>query len=119
MQPTHSHLAWHETLELHELVAAQSNALMKFKIAYPKIKDPILKTIYKQTIDTLTQNIMELLQFYPLTPKTGRDDDASRDETSAAAAGELLGFANHLSKITQWRLRKQPPLPFERYLRNI
>mgnify|MGYP003574952742 FL=1 len=47
MQPTHSHLAWHETLELHELVAAQSNALMKFKIAYPKIKDPILKTIYK------------------------------------------------------------------------
>ncbi|MDM5360875.1 spore coat protein [Peribacillus sp. RS7] len=93
MTPTHSHLAWHETLELHELVAAQSNALMKFKKAFPKIKDPILKTIYKQTIDTLTQNIMELLQFYPLAPKTGRDDDVLRDDASAAAAGELLGFA--------------------------
>ncbi|CAH0192421.1 spore coat protein [Peribacillus simplex] len=79
MKPTHSHLAWHETLELHEWVGAQSNALI--------IKDPILKTIYKQTIDTLTQNIMELLQFYPLTPKAGRDD------ASAAAAGELLSFA--------------------------
>lgn len=66
---------------------------MKFKKAYPKIKDPILKTIYKQTIDTLTQNIMELLQFYPLTPKTHRDEDESRDDASAAVAGELLGFA--------------------------
>jgi spore coat protein F len=112
MQPPHSHLAWHETLELHELVAAQSNALMKFKKAYPKIKDPILKTIYKQTIDTLTQNIMELLQFYPLTPKTSRDDavtrddDVTRDDASAAAAGELLGFAkssikNYAMAITE------------------
>ncbi|CAH0229079.1 Spore coat protein F [Peribacillus sp. Bi96] len=75
------------------MVTAQSNALMKFKRAYPKIKDPILKTIYRQTIDALTQNITELLQFYPLTPKTGRDDDVLKDDASAAAAGELLGFA--------------------------
>jgi spore coat protein F len=40
MKPAHSHLAWHETLELHELVAAQSNALMKLKKAYPKVKIP-------------------------------------------------------------------------------
>ncbi|MDP9738798.1 UNVERIFIED_ORG: spore coat protein F [Bacillus sp. B2I3] len=95
MKPTHSHLAWHETLELHEWVGAQSNALI--------IIDPILKTMYKQTIDTLTQNIMELLQFYPfypLTPKAGRDD------ASAATAGELLGFAkssikNYAMAITE------------------
>ncbi|MDM5292832.1 spore coat protein [Peribacillus simplex] len=86
MQPTHSHLAWHETLELHELVAAQSNTLIKLKKAYPTIQDPILKTIYRQTI-------MELLQFYPLTPKTDLDGDVLRDEASAATAGELLGLA--------------------------
>ncbi|MFH0069340.1 spore coat protein [Peribacillus sp. NPDC056705] len=73
---------------------------MKFKKAYPKIKDPILKTIYRQTIDSLTQNIMDLLKFYPLTPKTGRDD------ASAAAARELLIFAkssikNYAGTITE------------------
>ncbi len=73
--------------------AAQSNALMKFKKAYPKIKDPILKKIYRQTIDSITQNIMDLLQFYPLTPRTGRDYDVTRDDASAAAARELLIFA--------------------------
>ncbi|MFP3511732.1 spore coat protein [Peribacillus sp. SIMBA_075] len=93
MTPTHSHLAWHETLELHELVAAQSITLIKLKKAYPTIQDPILKTIYRQTIDALAQNIMELLQFYPLTPKTDLDGDVLRDEASAATAGELLGLA--------------------------
>ncbi|KQU24742.1 spore coat protein [Peribacillus butanolivorans] len=108
MKPTHSHLAWHETLELHELVAAQSNALMKLKKAYPKVKDPILKTIYKQMIDTLTQNIIELLKFYPLAPKTERDDEEEeqRDNISATAAGDLLGLAkssinNYATALTE------------------
>lgn len=30
------HLAWHETLEIHELVAFQSISLMKLKKAYSK-----------------------------------------------------------------------------------
>lgn len=30
-------LAWHETLEIHELVASQSNGLMKLKMAIKKL----------------------------------------------------------------------------------
>ena len=115
MKPTHSHLAWHETLELHELVASQANALMKLKKAYPKIKDPILKTLYKQMINSLTQNLMELLQFYPLTPEVNRTeedteddmyDEEIRDDASALAAGDLLGLAkssvkNYATAITE------------------
>lgn len=40
MQPTHSHLAWHETLELHELVAAQSNTLIKLKKPIRQYRTP-------------------------------------------------------------------------------
>ncbi|KWW20422.1 spore coat protein [Peribacillus simplex] len=98
MTPNHSHLAWHETLELHELVASQANALTKLKKAYPEITDPILKTIYKQMIETLSQNIVDLLQFYPLTPKLSSTDAALRDDASAAAAGDLLGLAKSLIK---------------------
>ncbi|MFJ7640113.1 MULTISPECIES: spore coat protein [unclassified Peribacillus] len=116
MTPTHSHLAWHETLELHELVASQSNALMKLKKAYPEIKDPVLKTHYKHMINSLTQNIMELLQFYPLTPDANREEDDRmgeimqgdeiRDDASAMAAGDLLGLAkssikNYATAITE------------------
>lgn len=48
---------------------------------------------------------MELL-LYPLTPKTGKDDDVTRDDASAVAAGELLGFAkssikNYAGAITE------------------
>ncbi|MFJ7747713.1 spore coat protein [Peribacillus sp. NPDC097295] len=116
MKPTHSHLAWHETLELHELVASQANALMKLKKAYPEIKDPILKTLYKQMINSLTQNLMELLQFYPLTPDVNRtveemedeiyEGEEIRDDASALAAGDLLGLAkssvkNYATAITE------------------
>ncbi|MGE7603386.1 spore coat protein [Peribacillus sp. NPDC097675] len=115
MTPTHSHLAWHETLELHELVASQANALMKLKKAYPEIKDPILKTLYKQMIDSLTQNLMELLQFYPLTPDVNRTEavieveiheEGTRDDASALAAGDLLGLAkssikNYATALTE------------------
>lgn len=49
---------------------------------------------------------MDLLQFYPLTPKTGRDDDVTSDDASAAAARELLIFAkssikNYAGAITE------------------
>ncbi len=38
--PSTHYLAWHETLEIHELVAFQSIGLMKLKKAYPKVTDP-------------------------------------------------------------------------------
>lgn len=53
----HRHLAWHETMELHELTVFQSLGLMKLKKTYPKITDPELKKIYQQAIHSLTGNI--------------------------------------------------------------
>ena len=110
-KPTHSHLAWHETLELHELVASQSSALIKLKKVSRTVKDPILKTLFKHTIDGLTQNIMELLVFYPLAPKLQEEDESSsdeesRDDASAMSAGELLTLAktnvrNYAAAITE------------------
>ena len=35
-------LAWHETLDMHELVALQTNGLIKLKRAVHDVKDPHL-----------------------------------------------------------------------------
>jgi spore coat protein F len=56
-------LAWHETLEMDELVAFQSNGLMKLKMAIEKINDPDLKEIYIKNIQELELNISELIHF--------------------------------------------------------
>lgn len=56
-------LAWHETLELHELVAFQSIGLIKLKNGLKSIEDDHLKSIYVQTINELEMNLKELLQF--------------------------------------------------------
>ncbi len=61
-------LAPHETLELHELLALKSNALIQMKLILPKIKDPELKQIYLHAIQgtqhAITE-IMHLLQHRP------------------------------------------------------
>jgi len=43
-------LAWHKTLEMHELVAFQSIGLMKLKIGLNNIQDSNLQRIYLQTM---------------------------------------------------------------------
>ncbi|WP_138419456.1 spore coat protein [Aquibacillus sediminis] len=83
-------LAWHETLELHELVAFSSIGLMKLKNALVEIQCPTLKSIYIQTIKELEMNIKELLQFYPSTP---RNEDDTREMDKAFYAGDLLAFS--------------------------
>ncbi len=82
-------LAWHETLELHELVAFSSIGLIKLKKSINKVKCPTLRTIYSNSIKELEINIKELLQFYPLAP---RDGEEVRDMDKAFYAGDLLGF---------------------------
>lgn len=86
----HNHLAWHETLELHELVAFQSIGLIKLKKAFPKIECPTLKSIYAQSICELEANLQELLQFYPMAP---RDEIDERDSDKLFYAGDLLSFS--------------------------
>lgn len=89
-------LAWHETLEIHELVASQANALMRLKMSIKKIADSQLRSIYHNAIQNMEINLQELIQFYPSAPVPHqREDDADR-ETSALFAGELLGLSKAL-----------------------
>ncbi|WP_072332973.1 MULTISPECIES: spore coat protein [unclassified Paenibacillus] len=79
-------------MELHELVAFQTNYLMGFKMNAPHIKNPELKELYMNAIQGLEQNLKELLNYFPLAPVTGMrampDDDAT-----AFYAAHLLIFA--------------------------
>ncbi|WP_077211721.1 spore coat protein [Bacillus dakarensis] len=83
-------LAWHETLELHELMAFQSIGLMKLKKAYRHISDVELRGIYEKAIQGLTSNINELIQFYPAAPGYDNRNEVRNDR--AFYAGDLLGF---------------------------
>lgn len=87
----HQTLAWHETLEMHELVAFQSIGLMKLKMGLKNIQDPNLKGIYLQTIKELEMNLNELLQFYPSAPHPGQSNEYRI--TDSFLAGDLLVFA--------------------------
>jgi spore coat protein F len=87
-------LAWHETLELHEIVAFQSIGLMKLKMSIKKVQEPELKELYRKCIHELEANLKELLKFYPNAQGYhGRDEDTREDP--GFFAGDLLG----LSKI--------------------
>lgn len=67
-QRKYQHLAWHETMELHETVAFQSNELMACKMNITHIVDTALKNLYADTIQTLTQNLNELVPYYQSAP---------------------------------------------------
>ncbi|SDZ10950.1 spore coat protein F [Evansella caseinilytica] len=95
---SNEHLAWHETLEIHELVAFQSNGLMKLKKALAEIENQDLIKLYKTAIEGITSNLMELLQFYPDMPReetNGENWTEAREERRSPGfhAGDLLGLA--------------------------
>lgn len=87
----HPRLAWHETLEMHELVAFQSVGLMKLKMGLKNIQDGLLQNIYLQTILELEMNLKELLQFYPFAPHPGRTSEYRIMDSFLA--GDLLAFS--------------------------
>ncbi|MGG1216950.1 spore coat protein [Priestia endophytica] len=82
-------LAWHETLEIHELVAFQSNGLIKLKKMIKEVNDPELREIYRKSILDIEGNIKELIPFYSLAP-AGREEDLRND--LGFYAGDLLGL---------------------------
>jgi spore coat protein F len=84
-------LAWHESLELHELVAFKSIGLMKLKLGLQSIQDPTLQGIYQQTIKEIEMSLQELLQFYPAAPHPGHSSEYR--VTDSFLAGDLLVFA--------------------------
>ena len=106
MKKSMHRLAWHETLELHELTAFQSNTLIQLKKTIGKIADPELKHLYHKAIKGIENNLRELLQFYSYEPYPVRAEWDSRDADSGFYAGSLLGFAksavkNYAAAITE------------------
>lgn len=89
-------LAWHETLELHEIVAFQSLGLMKLKMSIKKVTEPELKELYKKGIHDLESNVRELLKFYPNAQGyQAREEDDVREDTGFFSA-DLLGLSKTL-----------------------
>ncbi|CEG28359.1 spore coat protein [Bacillus sp. B-jedd] len=90
-------LAWHETLEMHELTAFQSVGLMKTKMGLKRVTDTQLREIYQGTVRDLEENLTELLQFYPSAPgQVGRDDEEDLREDNGFYAGDLLAMSKTL-----------------------
>ncbi|WP_053217500.1 spore coat protein [Virgibacillus senegalensis] len=81
-------LAWHESLELHELTAFNSIGLMKLKTTLPHIKNSELKGLYQLAIKEIEASLHELLAFYPLTPREEDEERKQMDET--LFQGDLL-----------------------------
>jgi spore coat protein F len=116
-----NHLAWHETMELHELVAFQSNVLVQLKKSVKDIPDEELKGLYQYAIGKIEKNLWELLRFYQEAPQVS---DHYMDETSFFA-GNLLGLTktavrNYAIAITETatcKLREVFTTQLNRYIR--
>ncbi|WP_430509431.1 hypothetical protein [Gottfriedia solisilvae] len=55
-------LAWHETLELHEILAATTYYLFKLKSHSKQITDKELKELYITSFEKLENQIRDLLK---------------------------------------------------------
>ncbi|GAA0501116.1 spore coat protein CotF [Salinibacillus aidingensis] len=87
----HNTLAWHEALELHELVAFKSIGVMKMKMALPNITDQTLKGLYERSIQENQSDLQELMEFYRHVPSPdGRNEEERIHDTFFE--GDLLAF---------------------------
>lgn len=117
---TQQHLAWHETLELHEVTAYQANHLIGFRIHLDDVKDTQLHALYAEAIRSLEQNLNELLKYYPKAPTAHRK--SAEEDMTAFYAGHLLGFAktavrNYAIAITE-TATPQLRETFQKHLNN-
>lgn len=86
-------LAWHETLELHEMVAFQSTGLMKLKMSMKSVTDQELRDLYRRCIADLEKNLKELLAFYPSAQGyQAREEEDVREDLGFFAA-DLLALS--------------------------
>lgn len=88
---SNNRLAWHETLELHELVAFQSNGLIMLKKTIKEVKDPALVKLYKECTKAIESNLKELIAFFPQTPALHHRQ--AKDPETGYFSGSLLGMA--------------------------
>jgi spore coat protein F len=94
------HLAWHETLELHEVVATLAYQLIAFKMQLANVQDPTLRGLYTEAIHGLEQDMRDLLPYYEKAPiSTMRSDNRepfrptpTGVDLTAFYARNLLGF---------------------------
>jgi spore coat protein F len=93
----HKHLAWHETLKLHELTASQSNNLIALKKHIHEVCDPKLHALYEEAIRCTESNLRDLLHFYSLAPMEARNQKGKgeHEDMTAFYAGHLLEFAKN------------------------
>ena len=87
-------LAYHETLELHELVALESNALTGLKMKVKDVPNQELKSLYVTVIKVLERYIKELLEYFPRAPQ--RDEEERDKQDAGFYAGNLLGLTKNL-----------------------
>jgi len=117
---THPHLAWHETLEMHEVTAFQANNLIGFKMQIGNVKDPALRKLYAEAIRSLEQNLKELQPYFQAAPVPVRS--ALEEDMTAFYAGHLLGFAktavrNYAIAVTEAATPRLRDL-FQKHLNN-
>lgn len=84
-------LAWHESLELHELVAFKSIGLMKLKTTVHQIQDNTLIGIYERAIQENETDLRELMEFYRFVPKADHNRHGER-QMPVMFEGDLLAF---------------------------
>jgi spore coat protein F len=124
------HLAWHEMLELHEVVATLAHQMIAFKMQIANIQDPTLQGLYTETIRGLEQDARDLLPYYDKAPiPTMRSDSRESDrptptgvDLTAFYAGTLLGFfksatRNYAAVITETATPSLREM-FQRHLLN-
>jgi len=92
-QENRKKLAWHETLELHEMVAFQSLGLMKLKMSINKVSDSELRELYRLCIQDLEKNLNELLKYYPSAQGYQAREEEEVREDIGFFAGDLLALS--------------------------
>ncbi|PQD95377.1 spore coat protein [Pradoshia eiseniae] len=83
-------LAYHEALELHELVAMESNMLITLKNEVGNVPDQELKNLYGATIKVMQRYLKDLLVFFPKAPTRMEDAQRARQEAGYYAGNILI-----------------------------
>lgn len=86
------HLAWHETLELHEVVATLAHYLKEFKMQLANIQDPTLRGLYTETIQGLEQDALDLLPYFEKAPISTMRSDSHEPNRPTPTKVDLTAF---------------------------
>jgi spore coat protein F len=119
-RPAQQHLAWHESLEMHELVAFQANHLMTSKMQLPKVQDPTLRELYMECIDGLQQNLRELIPYYQQASATGTRKGEDESQRPTSVEKQLLNAIQLHGKVFYFMYQRgyYPAYQFDKILAN-